>query len=142
MFQSPCVQPVQAMFSLLDKRPEQTGRESRRTHAASERKSATTVPAVPTQSAHGQQDKYGQPREFPAIRWRDTQTGRNKKAVIIRCSFRMKEYKYFRYLSPDWSRGNMAELYTFDAAGDTLKPKRLLGNFVAPVVWRGESFRR
>lgn len=39
------------------------------------------------------------------------------------------EYKYFRYLSPDWSRGNMAELYTFDAAGDTLKPKRLLGNF-------------
>lgn len=39
------------------------------------------------------------------------------------------EYRYFRYLSPDWSRGNMAELYTFNAAGDTLKHKRLMGNF-------------
>mgnify|MGYP000377979760 CR=1 FL=1 len=36
------------------------------------------------------------------------------------------EYRYFRYLSPDWSRGNMAELYTFNAAGDTLKHKRLM----------------
>ena len=39
------------------------------------------------------------------------------------------KYRYFRYLSPDWSRGNMAELYTFNAAGDTLKHKRLIGNF-------------
>ncbi len=39
------------------------------------------------------------------------------------------KYRYFRYLSPDWSRGNMAELYTFNAAGDTLKHKRLMGNF-------------
>ncbi len=38
-------------------------------------------------------------------------------------------YRYFRYLSPDWSRGNMAELYTFSDEGDTLKPKRLIGNF-------------
>lgn len=46
--------------------------------------------------------------------------------VSPRC---LGRYKYFRYLSPDWSRGNMAELYTFNAAGDTLKPKRLMGNF-------------
>lgn len=39
------------------------------------------------------------------------------------------EYRYFRYLSPDWSRGNMAELYTFGTDGDTLRPRRLLGNF-------------
>lgn len=46
------------------------------------------------------------------------------------------KYRFFRYLSPDWSRGNMAELYTFNSDGDTLKPKRLLGNFhVRP--WRG-----
>ena len=38
-------------------------------------------------------------------------------------------YGYFRYLSPDWSRGNMAELYTFDEDGDTLKSRRLVGNF-------------
>lgn len=39
------------------------------------------------------------------------------------------EYKYFRYLSPDWSRGNMAELYTFNTEGDTIHQKRFLGNF-------------
>lgn len=39
------------------------------------------------------------------------------------------KFKYFRYLSPDWSRGNMAELYTFNTTGDTLKHKRLIGNF-------------
>lgn len=39
------------------------------------------------------------------------------------------EYRFFRYLSPDWSRGNMAELYTFGVNGDTLHHKRLLGNF-------------
>lgn len=38
------------------------------------------------------------------------------------------EYKYFRYLSPDWSRGNMAELYAFNDKGDTLKPVRWIGN--------------
>ena len=59
-----------------------------------------------------------------------------KTTGIIRYSFSYEgEHKYFRYLSPDWSRSNMAELYTFDAAGDTQKSKRLLGNFhVRP--WR------
>lgn len=39
-----------------------------------------------------------------------------------------KKYKYFRYLSPDLSRGNMAELYAFNPTGDTLYPHRYIGN--------------
>lgn len=39
-----------------------------------------------------------------------------------------KRYRYFRYVSPDGSRGNMAELYAFDENGDTLKAKRFIGN--------------
>lgn len=38
------------------------------------------------------------------------------------------KYKYFRYLPPNGSRGNMAELYTFDEKGDTLHPIHFMGN--------------
>lgn len=38
------------------------------------------------------------------------------------------KFKYFRYLSPNGSRGNMAELYTFDEKGDTLYPIRFMNN--------------
>ena len=37
-------------------------------------------------------------------------------------------YKYFRYLSPNLSRGNMAELYVFNETGDTLRPHEYFGN--------------
>lgn len=38
------------------------------------------------------------------------------------------KYKYFRYLPPSPSRGNMAELYTFNEEGDTLHALHFIGN--------------
>ena len=37
-------------------------------------------------------------------------------------------YKYFRYVAPDNSRGNLAELHIFNEKGHTILPKFFLGN--------------
>lgn len=37
-------------------------------------------------------------------------------------------YRYFRYVAPDWSYGNMAELEMYDETGAKLEPARIFGN--------------
>ncbi len=39
-----------------------------------------------------------------------------------------RKFKFFRYISPDLSRGNMAELYIFNQDGDILYPYKYIGN--------------